>query len=117
MKRTQKCFDLQNLEIDTKMHRESKRYRLDSDQSDYFGDTDLSDISEDFEKSAVITPTAAATAASSAASKLSSSVAVSLDMIQCKFEFVREDYQFGSNIVTPRSQLGNSFRKRGVESQ
>lgn len=111
MKRTQKCFDLQSLEIDIDVGR-SKRYRLDSEASDFSGDTDLSDISEDFEKSAVITPTASA---SSNKKKSPDNCVVSVDMISCQFEFERENYSVGSSVRG--SALGNSLRKRGPEDQ
>lgn len=114
MKRTQKCFDLQNLEIDTHIRRDSKRYRFDSEHSDFSMDTDLSDISEDFEKSAVITPTAASGTTSR---KSAASTAVSVDMILCQFEFEREDCRFGSSSQSGKSELGNSMRKRGIGDQ
>jgi hypothetical protein len=112
MKRSKKCFDLSGLEH---CQGDAKRYRTDSEQTDESTDTDLSEMSENFEKSAIISTPFQFPSSKSVAFP---SPPLSLDMIGCKFDFEPEDYAFGSSFgsaskskVSALGGLGGFVRK------
>lgn len=103
MKRSKKCFDLSSLE-DEHRQGDTKRYRTDSEQTDLSTDTDLSDMSETFQKSAVIS-----SPFHSSKSVAFPSPPLSLDMISCKFDFEPEEYAFGSSLGSSAKAKGSSL--------
>lgn len=108
MKRSKKCFDLSSLEEDHR-HGDAKRYRTDSEQTDLSTDTDLSDMSENFQKSAAIS-----SPFGSSKSVAFPSPPLSLNMIGCKFDFEPEEYAFGSSFGSAqkaKGSLGGFVRK------
>lgn len=115
MKRSKKCFDLSSLEEDFRQG-DSKRYRTDSDQTDVSMDSELSEISDIFEKSAIISSTSL-----SCKSDDFISPPLSLDMVGCKFDFAPEQYALGSSlgslVKAKSSSLGGLVRKNGFEQQ
>lgn len=115
MKRTKKCFDLSSLEEECRQG-DSKRYRTDSDQTDVSMDSELSEISDIFEKSAVISSSSL-----SCKSDDFEASPLSLDMVGFKFDFSPEQYALGSSLSglgkVKSSSLGGLIRKNGFEQQ
>lgn len=105
MKRTQRCFDFTSLEEHSSEIRiDTKRFRTDSDQTDFSTDSDLSDISEKL-GSASITP-------------VNSLKSDSLDTDMIKFEFTFRPEKFSRMCDESESSgLGRIIRKSLLEDQ
>jgi hypothetical protein len=89
MKRTQRCLDLTSLEHERSLRDEFKRSRTDSEQTDSSLDSELSDVSERFERVACVTPTSTGDAEG-----------VKLSTIQFHFNFQAQDFSKSSAKVS-----------------